>query len=219
MPQYSLQNLNPSSQPQPSLTMPNVSLLSDQSIAIGQMDTNTTIASQNSTSGGNVQYTPVSSQQQTLAQPQAPNLVQGMQAFQLLQQLTQTSQPNQVLQQPVQQGVESNPAIQQVAQIILALATQINQGQQGQGQQLQQVSMQNNLPVSTSDPNMQSVEMPSLSSFDPNLMQSLMNGESPMTSLGGTFGSFDGLSGADLDCDPNVAGFETVGGDSNVQSP
>lgn len=221
MPQYSINNLNP----MPSLSMPNSSLLGGQSVSLSDLDMSTTIASQAGLSGGNMQYTPVTSQQ-VLSPPQpqpvnpAPALTLNQQTLQMLAQSglfsSQTSQPNSVVQP--QQGIDtaaSNQAAdtqQQQNELLKQLLFQMltNQAQQ---QQVNQPAV--TVQVSAGDPNMQSVDMPSLNSLDQNIIQSLMTGESPMTSLG-AFNSFDGLSGPDLDCDPNVAGFETVGGDTNV---
>lgn len=214
MPQYSLNNLNP----QPSLTLPNASLMMGSMSYASELDTNTTLASTAGMPGGTMQYTPVTNQQpvsQPQVQPAAPGLNNN--AIQLLLQsgLLNSNQQNQQaeatasVQQPAVDTSTQNEVLKQL--LVQVLANQLH----GQGQQVQPVQQQhqNTLPVNTGDPNMQSVEMPSLGSLDQNYLASLMTGESPMTSLAGNFGSFDGLANADLDCDPNVAGFETVGGE------
>jgi len=218
MPQYTINNLNPTI----SMGMPTTSLLGGQTVSFGDVDLQqTTMASQATLSGGNMQYTPISSQQ-VISPPQAPlhqpinqapqSLPLNPHTIQMLAQsgLFNAQQPSQA-PVPQQQGTDVQQQQNELLkQILLQVLT--NQGGQQPQQQINQQA--HTIPVSTSDPNMQSVEMPSLNSLDQNLL-SLMTGESPMASLAG-FSGFDGLSGTDLDCDPNVAGFETVGGDSNV---
>lgn len=204
--------------------MPNASLLADNSLGdIGGLTT--TIASHDGLSGGNVHYTSVSNQQVlSPPQPQQPpmnpasTLPVNQQTLQMLLQsgffASQTSQQSPVVQ--VQQGIAATAGPQAVDtqnELLKQLLFQIL-ANQGQAQQLNQQTA--TIPVSAGDPNLQSVDMPSLGSLDPNIMQTLLTGESPMTSLTAGFSSFDGLSGPDLDCDPNVAGFETVGGDTNA---
>lgn len=226
VPQYSFTNIG-AQKIQPDVSMP--TLMSPQQPQLSQMDVGTaTIASQSSMSGGKIQYTP--------AQPattQIPSVSLTPQLIQLLASsgLLTAQQPNQsnpVLQQQQQQqqhvpqtfqdgGMQQMQTDQQAPNPQLELLKQFMQtiASQQQGQAAQGVT---NPVITNNDPNMQpqNQEMTSLSSLDQNLLQSFLQGESPMVS----FESFEGLSGniADLNYDPNIAGFETVGGDSNSQN-
>ena len=191
-----------------------------------QMDvTASTIASQNIMSGGKLQYTPVTPQPQA-SSIQSINLNQ--QLLQLLQSAgvmaqqqpnhqpnvtvpqqlmaQQNFQPTQSPQQPDQSAF--NPLAEVFKQLLV-------QAQANQGQNLNQVG-ENPQLLTNHDPNLQdgqNQEMNSLGSvsLDQNLLQSIM------AASGGneiSFDSLEGLSGlSNLDYDPNVAGFETVGGD------
>lgn len=222
MPLYSYQNIG-SQKVQPDVTMANI--VQPQQPQVSQLDMATaTIASQSGMSGGKIQYTP----------GQIPSVTLTPQILQLLASanLLTTQQPNQmnpVLQQQLptsaaqtfqsdtgmqhmqtDQQPQTNPQIELLKQYLLqAVATQ--QGQAG-AQGVANPVMTNN------DPNMQAQnqDMSSLGSLDQSLLQSIFQGDSPMVS----FESLEGLTGniAELNYDPNIGGFETVGGDSSAQS-
>lgn len=215
---------------------------------VSQMDVTATtnITTQNNMSGGNVQYTPVSSPQQPQQQQQQagqiPSLALNQQLLQLLagagignqqQQQQQTGQLDPLLQQIPQPTIQPNTLLQNQApdpqqqlqqqqqQELMRLLQQalLNQQQGNQANPSQNINpLVDNQTVT--DPNQQqnNQEM-SLGSFDPSMLQSLIGGDSPMIS----FSSLEGLVGNVLnqDYDPNVgnvAGFETVGEDSNGQA-
>lgn len=186
-----------------------------------------TMASQSSMSGGKIQYTP-----EQLPTNQVPSVTLTPQILQLLASsgLLTSQQPNQSnpllqaqQQQPAPQTFQPNAGMQQIQtaqqppnpQIELLKQYLLHALSNQQGQTGNQAS--NNPIVTNTDPNMQSQnqEMSSLGSFDPNLLQSFLT-DSPMVSFEG----YDGLNSniTDLNFDPNIAGFETVGGDSSAQS-
>lgn len=194
-----------------------------------------TMASTSGMSGGKMQYT-----QQP--QNQVPSVTLTPQLLTLLASsgLLTANQPNQsntMLQQQQQQPTtqqvqptvsqsfqsdagaqqqqqqQANPQIELLKQYLMQQMTLQQQGQNGSNQAASGPLMTGN------DPNMQgqNQEMNSLGSlnFDQNILTSILQGESPMLS----FESFEGLSGniTDINFDPNVAQFETVGGDASSQ--
>ncbi|KAL4237781.1 hypothetical protein ACF0H5_002493 [Mactra antiquata] len=231
VPQYSFANIG-SQQPSASLSMAAMSLAQPMDMGTA------TIASSNGMSGGKIQYTqPTQSQLPSVAlTPQILQLLasSGILTAQqqnqpnplLLQQQQQQQMGNQdqVQQPPVSQPFQHDPGSQQQqqqtqvnaqAELLKSLMLQLQQGQTG-------ISQATSGPLlSGNDPNMQgqNQEMNSLGSlsFDQNLLNSIMQGESPMISLE----SVEGLGGiiTDLTFDQNVAQFETVGGDQSSQQP
>ena len=199
IPHYSLANLGaPSAQAGSPMSLPTPGYGSSQ-----PMDMNSTITSQTSLSGDKMQYTPpVSQAQQTPGQSQIQlqqQLIQ-MLAANLLSQ--QTSMPSQM---PISQ-VDQTEQLKSMQTMLSMLASQGGMAASGQ---------QSNALVAGSDPNMnpQNVDMTSLGSMDPSMLEALINqvgGDSPMVS----FSSLDALTPNELNYDPNVAGVETVGDSS-----
>lgn len=221
MPQYSFQNIGAQK------TQPDAPMSVQQLPQVSQMDIATaTIASQSSMSGGKIQYTQA---QQTPSQ--IPSVTLTPQIMQLLATAgLLTQQPNQLnpliqqQQQPTSvpqtfpTGVQQMQTDQQAPSAQIELLKQYLQIAVS-NQQLQAGTQAVSNPVITNnDPNMQAQnqEMASLGSFDQNLLQSILQGDSPMVS----FESFEGLSGNvnELNYDPNIAGFETVGADTGIQN-
>ncbi|XP_052276378.1 putative transcription factor p65 homolog isoform X2 [Dreissena polymorpha] len=216
LPQYSLNNLGAHPQSMNSV----MSVAGYQVSQPSFMDQSSPMGSQSNLVSNKLHFNPVTTQvpqvQPSLAQ--APQFTLNAQAIQLLMShgyLNNSQQPatqsNPVLPQPVQLPVQSQPPIQQDVQgnqvqdqiklLLQMLAQQQNQSQMGAGNQ------PTNTPFITSnDPSFQGTSL-DLSSFDQNVLQSLLAGESPMISLGELEG--------DLSYDQGVAGFETVGTDGS----
>jgi len=204
IPHYSLANLGaPSAQAGSPMSLPTPGYGSSQ-----PLDMNATIMSQTSLSGGKMQYTPPVSQAQSTP---------GQSQIQLQQQLIQMLAANLLLQQQQSSqqtsmaGQMSNSQVDQTEQLKSMLSMLASQGGMAASGQ------QSNALVAGSDPNMnpQNVDMMSLGSMDPSMLEALINQvgtDSPMVS----FSSLDALTGNpnELNYDPNVAGFETVGDSS-----
>ena len=207
IPHYSLANLGaPSAQAGSPMSLPTPGYGSSQ-----PMDMNSTITSQTSLSGGKMQYTPpVSQAQQTPGQSQIQLQQQliSMLAANLLMQQQQSSQQTSMPSQMPNSQVDQTEQLKSMQTMLSMLASQGGMAASGQ---------QSNVLVAGSDPNMnpQNVDMSSLGSMDPSMLEALINqvgGDSPMVS----FSSLDALTGNpnELNYDPNVAGFETVGDSS-----
>lgn len=176
-----------------------------------QMDLTSSVASQATMSGGKVQYTiPMTTVQQQPQVPLTPQLLQLICNGLNFQGAPPASPQQQFSSHTLQPGSDQSMNQQQneiLSQLVNALSAQGQQSMVPPNQSGDNSAVSMNVDTSLmSQPQEHSLN----SLLTQDLLSNLMHGESPMVS----FGSLD----MNLECEQNVAGFETVGEDSNLSS-